>query len=97
MLTGVPFVHTVEDGIMLMNGEYRAFSKHVQLTVGYNGSNFDDVIIVGIKTGHFQVNPDQVIFAFGHGLRLFLNASDELTCHRLYQRLLCMTFLSSKT
>ena len=35
--------------------------KYIQLRIGNNRGYFDNLVIVRIQTGHFQVDPDQVI------------------------------------
>ncbi len=61
MGAGVPLVHAGEDRVTLVDGDHRAFGQHVELAVGDDGGHFDDVVLVGIQTGHFQVDPDQVL------------------------------------
>src|SRR5690606_4131092 len=62
VLAGIPLIHAVEQRIGLLDGQRRPFGEHVQLGVGDDGGNFDDHVLVRIQTGHFQVDPDQVIW-----------------------------------
>ncbi len=82
MLFGIPFIHTRQNSVRLMNRNDWAFCQNIQVAVSDNCGNFDNIVVIGIETGHFQVNPDQVMFAFGHGLRLFITTDlGELCCH----------------
>ncbi|MCY1368163.1 hypothetical protein D9M69_551300 [compost metagenome] len=62
MLTGVPLVHAGKDFVAVVNGDHRAFGQGVQVTVGDDGGHFDDDVGVRVQTGHFQVDPDQVLW-----------------------------------
>ena len=62
VLVGVPLVHSAEDAVGLMDGVGGAFGEDVEVGVGDQGGDFDDHVVVRIKTGHLQVNPDQVVF-----------------------------------
>ena len=41
-----------------------ALGEYLQLFIGNNSSNLNNQIGVRIKTCHFKVDPDQIIFAF---------------------------------
>ena len=82
MLSGIPLIHPCENRIWLMNCENGPFCQDVELAVSDNGGDFDNIVVIGVETGHLQVNPDQVMFAFGHGLHLFITTDlGELCCH----------------
>ena len=68
MVLGIPFVHGFKDVLALVNGNDRPFGQDVEFCVGYNGRNFQDDILFGVKPGHFQIHPDQVsrTFLFCH-------------------------------
>jgi hypothetical protein len=66
MLTGVPFIHTVERCIGLLDCHARPFGQYVELGIGNDGGDLDDDIIVGVQTGHFQIDPDEIVGAL-HG------------------------------
>ena len=60
MLT-VPVVKGVEEFGRLLNGDDRPFGEDVELGVGDEGSDFEDVVALAVEAGHFEVNPDEVI------------------------------------
>ena len=60
MLT-VPVVKVVEEFGRLLNGDDRPFGEDVELGVGDEGSDFEDVVALAVEAGHFEVNPDEVI------------------------------------
>jgi ribosome biogenesis GTPase / thiamine phosphate phosphatase len=63
MLLLVPVIHPRKDALGLMDREDRAVGNHDELLVGYHGRNFNDGIGIGLQTGHFQIDPDQVVTA----------------------------------
>ncbi len=66
---GVPLIHGGEDGIAVMDGDHRTFGQGVEVAVGDNGRHLDDDVGVGVQTGHFQIDPNQVLWVL-HGLIL---------------------------
>ena len=60
MGTLVPRVHAVEDFIGLMNHEDWPFGQHIQVGVGDDGRDFNDLVAIGVEAGHFHINPDQI-------------------------------------
>ena len=60
MLT-VPVVKVVEEFGVLVDGDDRPFGEDVELGVGDESSNFEDVVALAVEAGHFEVNPDEVI------------------------------------
>jgi hypothetical protein len=44
------------------DGEHRTFGQNDQVFVGDDGGDFEDRIVVRIQTGHFQVDPDEIVF-----------------------------------
>jgi hypothetical protein len=69
VLTAIPVVHGVQHLVRLVDGEHRAFRQRVQVAVGDDGGDLDDVIRVGLQARHFQIDPDQAErISFGHGL-----------------------------
>ena len=65
MLLLVPVVHRRQRRVALVDGQHRPLGENSELAVGHDGRDFDDAVGLGIQTGHFQINPDQVIG--GHG------------------------------
>ena len=45
-----------------MDGEHGAFGEDVEVGVGDYGGDFDNHVGIGIEAGHFQIDPDQVVF-----------------------------------
>ena len=66
MLAGIPFIHAGQDGIALVDRKYRAFCQNIELAIGNNRGNFDNHVILCIQTGHFQVDPNQIILVLWH-------------------------------
>ncbi len=65
----VPFIHGGEDGVTVVNGDHRTFGQGVEIAVGDNRRHLDDDVGVGVQTGHFQIDPNQVLWVL-HGLIL---------------------------
>ena len=59
VLTPVPVVHGRECLVRLMNGDHRSLIQNLQVLVGDDRGDLDDVVGVGLQTGHFQIYPDQ--------------------------------------
>ena len=57
----VPFVHARQHFIAVMDGDNRTFSQGVEVAVGDDGGHFNNDVVIRIQTGHFQVDPDQVL------------------------------------
>ena len=68
MLTGVPLVHAGQYLVALVDGDDRAFGQGIEVAVGDDGGHFDDDVVVRVQTGHFQVDPDQVLWVLHGGL-----------------------------
>ena len=66
MLAGIPFIHGGQHVIGLMYREHRTFRQYIQLAVGNDGGDLDNTVGLGIETGHFQVDPDQVVRVLRH-------------------------------
>ena len=64
MLTLIPLIHGIQNVIGLMDRLDRALGDYPQLFIGNNSSNLNNQVGVRIKTCHFKVDPDQIIFAF---------------------------------
>ena len=61
VMSRVPFVHCRQDLVRLVYRQHRAFRNLVQIAVRDDRSDLDDVIAGGVETGHFQVDPDQMV------------------------------------
>ena len=66
---GVPLVHGGEYGVAVVDGDHRPFGQGVEVAVGDNGGHLDDDVGVRVQTGHFQIDPNQVLWVL-HGLIL---------------------------
>lgn len=66
---GVPLVHGGEHGVAVVDGDHRTFGQGVEVAVGDNGRHLDDDVGVRVQTGHFQIDPNQVLWVL-HGLIL---------------------------
>ena len=62
----IPLVHRVKLGIGLMNDPHRRFGDGHQIVVGYDHRQFDDALALGIKAGHFHVQPNEMIRVLCH-------------------------------
>ena len=65
----IPLIHGGEDGVAVVNGDHRTFGQGVEVAVGDNRRHLDDDVGVGVQTGHFQIDPNQVLWVL-HGLIL---------------------------
>jgi len=54
-----PIIHLGQFGITLMDGDYRAFGQQIKFTIGDDSGDFEDVVLLGVKAGHFQIQPNQ--------------------------------------
>lgn len=66
---GVPFVHAGQHFIAVVDGDDRTFSQGIEVAVGNDGGHFDNDVVVRVQTGHFQVDPDQVLRVLHNGLQ----------------------------
>ena len=57
----VPVVHPRKHRLGLVNGDHRPFGDQVQLGVGHDRGDLDDVVDVRVQPGHFEVDPDEVV------------------------------------
>ena len=64
MLTLVPIVHAGKDSGRMVNREQGPFGENRQVLVRYDRSDFDDVVLVRVEAGHFEIDPDEVVFLF---------------------------------
>ena len=58
---GTPFVHTVEHGVALVHGIDFGLGEDVQVFVSNDHRHFDDFVGIGIKSGHFHIEPAEVV------------------------------------
>ena len=58
-MPGVPVVHFVHYRTRLMDDDIRPLGHGLKITVGYHGSDLDNMVAQGIQPGHFQVDPNQ--------------------------------------
>ena len=65
-MPGIPLVHRVQYLVGLMDGDDRSLRQYLQPGIGYHGCDFDDLICLRVQAGHFQVDPDQVVFSYRH-------------------------------
>ena len=63
----VPRIHRVEDGVWLMQHQHRAFGDGVEIAVGDDDGDFDDVISLRHEAGHFHIDPDEIVLVLRHG------------------------------
>ena len=68
-MRGVPFIHGVQPRIRGVDGNDRPLCQGVQVAVGNDGGYFNDHVLIGFQSGHFQINPDQVAGTL-HGVPL---------------------------
>jgi hypothetical protein len=61
MMAGVPFIHRRQYGLALVNRKARTLGDHLEIGIGNEGGNLDDVVIERIESGHFKVDPDQMV------------------------------------
>ncbi len=67
----VPIVHAVQHCILLVHHQGRRFGDGVQLGIRHHQRDFDDSVGVREQTGHFHVNPDEIIIV-------------RLLCHNVF-------------
>jgi hypothetical protein len=68
MGAGIPLVHARQHFVTVVDGDHRPFGQRVQLAVGDDGGHLDDDVVVRIQAGHFQIDPDQVLWVLHEGL-----------------------------
>ncbi len=61
MLAGIPFIHAGQHLFWLEHGDFRSFRQDIEFRIGNNGGNFNNLVILRIQAGHFQIDPDQVV------------------------------------
>ncbi|MNY64968.1 hypothetical protein D3C86_2021590 [compost metagenome] len=61
MGAGVPFIHAGKRLVTLMHRNHRAFGQDIEVAIGNDRGHFDDHVLLRIESGHFQVDPDQVL------------------------------------
>ena len=64
MLTLIPLIHGIQNVIGLMDRLDWALGDYPQLFIGNNGSNLNNQVGVWTEACHFEVDPNQIIFAF---------------------------------
>ena len=69
VLASVPFIHATENLLTLPYGQLRSLGDDVEIAVGDDGGDLDDIIPRRIQTGHFQVDPDKAVRILTHGLK----------------------------
>lgn len=57
----VPLVHAGEHRLRLVDGDDRSFGDHVQIGIGDDRRDLDDVVEVRTEPRHFEVDPDKVV------------------------------------
>jgi hypothetical protein len=62
----VPLVHAAKHLVGLMNHPGRRFRNDVEIGVGDDHGQFDDLVRVRIETGHFHIQPYQRILILCH-------------------------------
>ena len=62
VLALIPIVHQRQHRLALVNRKFWTVGDHVEIAVGNHGCYFNDVVLIGFEPGHFQVDPDQMIF-----------------------------------
>ena len=67
VLLGVPLVHRREDAGGLANRDLRPVRQHPERRIGDDGGDLDDLLGIGIETGHLQIDPDEVGGVRNHG------------------------------
>ena len=79
MLVAIPLIHGRERVIALVHRINGTLGEHTQVFVGYDRRDFDDQIGLGLETGHFQIDPDQIVGGF-HGMSF--DCEDEMVAER---------------
>lgn len=65
MMFNTPFIHVIHDLFTLVDDEIGSFGDKIQITVGNETGDFDDMVVVDIETCHFEVDPyEWVIYHF---------------------------------
>jgi len=78
----VPLIHRSQNGIGLMHHPGWRLGNHFQLRIGHDHRHFDDAIAIRIQTGHFHVQPDEVVCVACHIIAQILENPHFLTaCH----------------
>src|SRR6056297_2154392 len=61
MLSLVPIIHACHYVFGLPNRNDGSFGYYFQQTVCHHSCYFDDKVLLGIQSRHFEIDPDQVI------------------------------------
>ena len=64
MVPGVPFVHGLEYVFGVVDRYDGALGEDVQLRVRDDGRYFQDDVLFGVESGHFEVHPDEIAGTF---------------------------------
>ena len=57
----VPIVHEREHRLGLVDGDDRPLGNHVQLAIGDDRRNLDDVVEIRVQARHLEVDPDEIV------------------------------------
>ena len=68
----VPCVHAVEQFVALVDDINFGLRQDVQIGVGDNHGDFDDAFALGVKPGHFHIEPAEVACVLSHFRRPFV-------------------------
>ena len=90
MRAGVPIVHRLQRRRGLRHSNHRALRQHLQVGVGNNCRNLDDVMLLGDEPGHLHIDPYQILIT-DHRRALLLNrymtswvcGLSRVVCHTL--------------
>ena len=63
----VPLIHRTEALLTLVNRQHRADRERFQLTICNDRRHLDNSVLIGIETGHLEVDPDEVAGVLRHG------------------------------
>ena len=83
MVCAVPVVKVVEDAVRLVDGDDGAFGEGVQFDIGDEGGDFEDVVVLAVEPGHFEVDPDEVVGVLHERSCAFLAAQHCTRCRPL--------------
>ena len=62
MLNRIPLVHGGKNFVGLMDCQDRPLGQDLQVLVGNHGCNLENTVMLRVQTGHFKVDPDQVLW-----------------------------------
>ncbi len=69
MGAAIPVIHRLQHLGRRGNCQHRAGGQFVEILVGHDGGNLDDLVGGRVQSGHFQVDPDQVVVVHNYGHR----------------------------